>query len=146
MTTKPNQDSEGEDTQNMHQAMEELQQMNRENRPSTTPGAGPSKTKSRITLLVTQLAQRNPPPLMPVTQTSLKTPNTTTGHMTDRMMHATTPILTATTMKAITITRMRHSPRPQRGHSLTENPNWDIRIYTNGPNSGWPEPTQAQDR
>ena len=68
MTTKPNQDSEGEDTQNMHQAMEELQQMNCENRPSTTPGAGPSKTQSPITLLVTQLAQRNPPPLMPVTQ------------------------------------------------------------------------------
>ena len=75
----------------------------------------------------------------------MKTPNTTTSHMTNGTMHATTPILTATTMKAITITRMRHSPRPQRGHSLTENPNWDIRIYTNGPNSGWPEPTQAQD-
>ena len=77
---------------------------------------------------------------------SLKTPNTTTGHTTDGMMHAATPILTATMTKAITITRTRHLAQTMMRTLSTENPNRDVRIYTNGPNSEWPEPMRAHPR
>ena len=116
----------------------------RENRPSATPGAGPSGTRSQIPPPVTQSARRNPQPPSLVTQSARRhpTPPPVSQPMRQRMPppQYTPP------------QRQRQSPplperdtlsTPRRGNSLTGNPSWDVKIYTNGPNSEWPEPKWA---
>ncbi len=114
--------------------MEESRRTRHEQRPSTTTGAGPSRTRSPIRPPITRLARRPPSP-PPVSQPMRRHMPPPQYSPPQRRRQSPPPSPGQDT-----------SPRQRQRRLSTGNPNRDVRIHTNRPNSEWPDPTRIQPR